>query len=137
MAKKSKLVVLVKVKGYSHLSETSRTPMALQVEVLNLLKGREKRTNLIVWGDDGHLCRPFVSQFKKDSVYVMALDAGSERWGQKKEIKKDFSISNCGAFWLQADIRQQQAFGDVNNPDRSSQAITIRKLRLELMNNSR
>src|SRR5688572_16255125 len=62
MAKQTKLVVLVKVKGYSNLSKTSNTPMAMQVEVLDVLKGREKRKSIIVWGDDGHLCRPYVSQ---------------------------------------------------------------------------
>jgi hypothetical protein len=136
VAKQTKLVVVVKVKDYSHLGEVSRTPMAMQVEVLEVLKGKEARKSIIVWGDDGHLCRPYVSQFKKDSVYVMALDEGSERWGQKKESKKDYCISGCGAFWLSADIFQRRALGDINSTDRSNQSITIEKLKSELLKNS-
>lgn len=137
MAKQSKLVVLVKVKDYPVVSEISKTPMAMNLEVIEIFKGREKRKNIIVWGDNGHLCRPFVSQFKKDSTYVMALNKGSEKWGQEKESKNDYSISNCGVFWLNVDLFQQKIIGDINSTDRKTQTITVKKFKSELINNRR
>lgn len=137
MSKQSKLVVMVKVKDHPVVSEISKTPMAMNLEIIEVFKGREKRKNIIVWGDNGHLCRPFVSQFKKDSTYIMALDEGSEKWGQERESRNDYSISNCGAFWLNADLFQQKIVGDINSTDRKTHTLALKEFKSELLNSFR
>jgi len=134
VAKQTKLVVVIRVKNYFHPGELSHMPMAMRVEVLEVLKGKEERKSIIVWGDNGWLCRPYVSQFKKDSVYVLALNEENGKWEEEQENRKDYFVRSCGAFWLTADIVKRKVLGDINSTDKSSQSMTIEKLRSELSN---
>ena len=132
VAPKTSFVAVVKVVRYVTLSNPGNSPRSIEVEVVDVIKGKEKRKHLVVWGDDGHLCRPFVSQFKVDSVYVMALHKGSVRWGQRGEKPSDYSISNCGTHWLSVDRSTGLINGDVVGDIRDSSAITLGKLKVDL-----
>lgn len=72
----------------------------MEVEVIEVLKGRESRRTLTIWGGNGDLCRPYISNFKKGSTWVIAFSPGSNSRGHSKESENDYTISICGEFWL-------------------------------------
>ena len=39
--------------------------MSMEVEIIEIYKGEETRKSVIVWGDIGNLCRPYLSAFKE------------------------------------------------------------------------
>ncbi len=110
VAPKSKLVALVKVKSYLTFKNIydNQTPMSMEVEIVKVYHGQETRKTVTVWGDNGKLCRPYLSIFKPDNYYVFAFEQDS------KENPSDFAISNCGDYWLTADNEKKIATGQIN-----------------------
>jgi hypothetical protein len=66
VAPKSKLVALVKVNRYLTLKKIyeKQTPMSMEVEIVKVYYGQELRKTIIVWGDNGNQCRPYLNFFK-------------------------------------------------------------------------
>lgn len=120
VAPKTEFVALVKVTKYLTFKEIydRQTPMSMELEIINVFKGTETRKTITVWGDNGILCRPYLSQFDTGKYYVIAFNKGSD--GLKGHVHKDekttdYSISICGDFWLKADIKKQVATGAVTD----------------------
>ncbi|HLP11651.1 MAG TPA: hypothetical protein VK177_06920 [Flavobacteriales bacterium] len=63
----------------------------MEVEIMNVFKGKETRKKIMIWGDNGMQCRPYVSAFKKDAVYYIAMN---------KMNDVDYYISVCGEYYL-------------------------------------
>jgi len=100
MAKETPLVGLFKVTKFltfKNIQDTP-TPMSMEVEMIYKYKGKETRKNVIVWGDPGNLCRPYLSNFKEGQYYVIALSAVGKKTPEEKDT--DYFISICGAYWL-------------------------------------
>lgn len=119
VAPKSKLVALVKVNLYlTHKNIYNKpTPMSMEVEIIQVYHGQESRKTVAVWGDNGALCRPYLNTFNVDSYYIIAFEQGSditEINANKEEKKTDYSISNCGDYWLTADMEKKIAIGAVS-----------------------
>jgi hypothetical protein len=110
VAPKSKLVALVKVNSYLTFKNIydKPTPMSMEVEIVKVYYGQETRKTVTVWGDNGNLCRPYLSIFKSDNYYVVAFEQDS------KENPSDYAISNCGDYWLTADNEKKIATGQVS-----------------------
>ena len=115
LAPKTKLVALVKVKKYLtfenifNITHDVKIPMSMKVEIIEIYRGKERRKTVKVWGDSGNLCRPYLAEFELDKYYVIAFYKGmrgSKEYGHKKEKKTDYSISICGEFWLDVDIKE-------------------------------
>jgi len=68
----------------------------MEVEIIKTFKGNEKRKRIMVWGDDGKSCRPYIDNFKKGHTYYLALNPEG----------KDYEISVCGQYYLQVDQNQ-------------------------------
>ena len=110
VAPKSKLVALVKVNRYLTFKNIydKPTPMSMEVEIVKVYYGQETRKTVTVWGDNGNLCRPYLSIFKTDNFYVIAFEQDS------KENPSGYAISNCGDYWLTADNEKKIATGPVS-----------------------
>lgn len=128
------LVALVKVSKYLsfkdiHSSSTpTKTPMSMEVEIIEIYKGKESRKTVTVWGDNGILCRPYLSEFKEGQYYVIAFyKAGSGRGGTD-EKDTDYSISICGAYWLKVDFDRSNATGDIDSKNGSSRTTSLSEL---------
>ncbi|MEM6803368.1 MAG: hypothetical protein AAF696_18315 [Bacteroidota bacterium] len=102
VSQNSSFVALVRVKRHTSFKKLydNRTPMSMEVDVLEVLKGRERRKTVKVWGDNGDLCRPYLSDFPKGSTWVIAFDKGSTTRGHDDERSIDYSISICGEYWM-------------------------------------
>jgi len=105
------LVALVKIKNY--YTSTSGIPMAAEVEILHSLKGDSTIQTAKVWGDNGILCRPYLSVFQNDSIWIMALYESSGNWGWGSKEKGDYFISICGEYYL--DVKQDTVIGHIQN----------------------
>ena len=121
MARHSSLVAFVKIRN--HISQA-----AMEVEILDVFHGSESRKVITVWGDDGKLCRPYTSQFQKDTFYVIAFYAG-EPGGHPDEKESDYHISNCGAYWLSANMKDSTVSGDISSSTRTIQTLLLSELK--------
>lgn len=117
VAPNSSLVTLVKINKYLTFKEIydEKIPMSMEVEIIETLKGKSKSKKVIVWGDSGSLCRPYLSEFKEGEYYFLALYPGEENYGHKEEKNSHYSISICGEFWLHADVPKKIAKSEFKN----------------------
>lgn len=93
---------------------------SMEVAVVEVFRGTEARRTIRVWGDDGALCRPYVSAFPRGTRWLFAVKAMSEQPHGNHLIHRrlasqpgqvDYAISVCGDFWLEA--RGDQAVGRI------------------------
>jgi|JFJP01.1.fsa_nt_gi hypothetical protein len=134
VAPTTKLVALVKVTKYLTFKDIyeEKTPMSMEVEIIEVYKGKETRKKVIVWGDIGNLCRPYLSIFEVGKFYVIAFETGSDGskgFAHKNEKITDYSISVCGDYWLKADIKKKIAIGSITKKEKQ---ITLVELKAKL-----
>lgn len=117
IAPNTNLVVLVKVNKYLTFKDIydEKTPMSMEIEVIETLKGKSENIKLKVWGDDGSFCRPYLSEFKEGEYYFLALYPGKENYGHKDEKSTDYFISICGEYWLKAELNKKMAKSEFKN----------------------
>jgi hypothetical protein len=94
-AEKAKLVIRGKVLAYHWYKEDkTRPPLAMTVAVKEVYAGGATSKIIMVWGDNGIICRPYVSQFPVGTEWILALSPDS--WSKKGEL----AISGCGEYSL-------------------------------------
>ena len=105
----TELVVLADVKSYER--------HGMDVAVVEVLRGKEDRRTIRVWGDNGALCRPYVGTFPRDTRWILAL--------QREPGSGDYAISGCGAFWLA--VKGDQAVGRVvaTEPGAATESVPL------------
>ena len=117
VASKTKLVALVKITRYLTFDviDDVKTPISMEVEIIEIYKGKESRKKVIVWGDNGFLCRPYLSRFDEGKHYIIAFNETSSKPKKSEEIEKpmEYSISICGEYWLNIDLKKQIATGSL------------------------
>jgi hypothetical protein len=123
-------IVLVKVIAHSDsLGKYSKIPLAMEVEVMEVFRGDEKRKRITIGGDDGHLCRPYVTQFKVGGLYIMALYQINPVPGQKEGAA--YAISICGAYWLDVEKDTGRVHGDISGTGGNSASMSLDRFRSE------
>ena len=134
MTQKCSLVALVKVTKYLTFKDIygKRTPMSMEVEIVETYKGKEFRKTITVWGDIGNLCRPYLSTFKEGQYYLMALYIENSSMKHPDEKKSDYAICNCGAFWLAVDIKKSRVSGDIESKNRKNTTLSLTQLKKKL-----
>lgn len=137
MAQRTPLVSLIKVTKYLTFKDIYdvKTPMSMEVEIVEVYKGKENRKTVIVWGDIGNLCRPYLSEFKEGQYYVIAFDKGNFGRGHPDEKETDYSISICGAYWLTADFDKSKVSGDIDSENRTVSTLSFSELKSRLTKN--
>jgi hypothetical protein len=101
---------------------------SMEVKVLEILKGEEGRNTIRIWGDNGALCRPYVTSFPIGSRWIFAVSPLPERmmddqslsfWDRfiTKPPKRDYVISVCGDFWVE--VRGERATGRITTSQHS------------------
>lgn len=119
VAPKSKFVALVKVNKYLTYKDIYDKPMPMsmevEVEIIEIFKGTERRKTVTVWGDNGILCRPYLNRFAVGNYYVISFEnTGGRGLASPEEKPTDYAISICGDYWLEADIKSGMANGSVS-----------------------
>ena len=88
------LVVLVEVRSHDR--------HRMDVTVVEVLRGAERRSVVTVLGGDGATCRPPVTGFPPGTRWVLALTRAGAR---------EYALSYCGEFWLE--VRADRAVGRI------------------------
>lgn len=114
VAPTTEFVTLVKVNKYlTHKNIYGvQTPISMELEVIEIYKGEEKRRKITVWGGDVNICRPFLNKFKEGNYYLMALskvDKSSQEVSHEGEQSSDYTIQSCGERWLSVDSNKKVA----------------------------
>ncbi|HET7854679.1 MAG TPA: hypothetical protein VFM04_09515 [Candidatus Methylomirabilis sp.] len=87
---------------------------SMDVKVIEVLKGTEERKSIRIWGDNGALCRPYVSHFPVGTTWLLAVFPMPE----KTLGGREYAISVCGEFWLE--VRGDRAVGRITVKDYSN-----------------
>ena len=127
-------IVIAEVTSY--FSRTGYPDKAMILRVREVLKGKTSNTPLRVWGDNGKLCRPYVSRFPVGTTWVFALDkSGGSLVGalEHKTGSDDFEIQGCGTYWLR--IHGAYAVGNLTSQQKQSRVL-ISQLKSMLGSNS-
>ena len=138
MSKHTPVVALVKVAKYLTFKDiyNVKTPMSMEVEIIEVYKGIENRKTVTIWGDNGILCRPYLSEFKEGEYFVIAFYYSKSARSDSEEKDTDYFISICGAYWLNVDFQKSTVTGDVNSKDRKSVTINLSQLKSDLLKNN-
>ena len=99
----------------------------MEVEIIDTYKGVESRKTVVVWGDPGNLCRPYLSQFKEGQYYVIAFNRNDEKEDHIFEKTNDYFISNCGTYWLNVDINLKKATGFITESHKEISLTDLKK----------
>ena len=119
---------IVRGRVLRHYLVPSPEPSTMDFEVLEVLRGSLAPGVLRVWGDNGALCRPAVTEFPVGTEWVLALDGP----GSKPGAGQSPSISSCGRYWLGVDGDDAVGILRGSRPDSPSERITLAELRRSL-----
>jgi hypothetical protein len=131
MSPHTPLVSLVKVSKFLSFRNINgqKTPISMEVEIIDTFRGKEKRKSITVWGDTGNLCRPYLTIFKEDEYYVIAFTKAGNT-GYEKDT--DYTISICGAYWLSVDKKSMVASGDIDSENKKLSTMLLKTLKAKL-----
>jgi hypothetical protein len=101
-------VVRARVLGY-HGRERG-IDLAMDVDVLEVLTGSYSVGPLRVWGDNGMLCRPEVSQFPPGSEWILALNGPGSKPAYGGH---GIALSACGTYWLE--VKDGRVLGNLDD----------------------
>jgi hypothetical protein len=98
-AARSTLVVRGKVLEYQwHPADIKRDrAQSMVVEVQEIFKGVAQSKRLTIAGDNGMICRRYVSEFPVGTEWILAVSP--DQWSEKGEL----AISSCGEYALRVD----------------------------------
>ena len=79
----------------------------MEIEVNRVFRGKESRHKVMVWGDNGILCRLYTSQFEIGEELILALHKidteNNGIWGIEGEEIGDYTLSVCGLYYAKCD----------------------------------
>ncbi len=105
---------------------------SMTVRVLDVIKGAETRAMVRIWGDNGALCRPYVTSFPVGTRWLLALAPLPEQPPGDPSFREGFSsapgnrqyaISICGDFWLE--VRGDRAMGRITLTEHSNRRESV------------
>lgn len=94
--------------------KTKQVEHGMDFEIMDILNGTESKKNIRVWGDPGHLCRLYTSNFEIGEEVILALHKidyePSHFFCCENEEKGDYIISVCGVYSIR--VSDQSAMRD-------------------------
>lgn len=107
-------VALIKVISFDEYLDWERyddgsdekIPYAMTVKIIQQYKGTETRKEVTILGDNGILCRPYLSDFELNGYYLIA----PSRLDQSADTEFDFFA--CRTDYLKVDMETKTAHGN-------------------------
>ncbi|MDT0556215.1 hypothetical protein [Patiriisocius hiemis] len=108
-------VALIKVIEYTDFLEDEiygydgKMPYSMTVEIVKKYKGSESKKRIKIWGDNGILCRPYISNFEVGKYYLIApsIIENDSQTGKAN----DYDFFACWTDYLEVDYEKQIAYG--------------------------
>lgn len=110
--KNSEFVALVKIISFDKyldqdiLGHHGKMPYSMTVEIIKKYKGKEQRKKIKILGDNGMLCRPYLSSFKINSYYLVSPNA------LDNSANTAYDFFSCRTEYLNVDIDSNVALGN-------------------------
>ncbi|WP_159092206.1 hypothetical protein [Aquimarina sp. Aq107] len=110
--KNSEFVALVKIISFDKyldediLGHNGKMPYSMTVEIIKKYKGNEKRKKIKILGDNGMLCRPYLSYFKINSYYLVSPNA------LDNSANTEYDFFSCRTEYLNVDMDSNVALGN-------------------------
>lgn len=82
---------------------------SMEVAVVEVLKGVERRPVIRLLDGDGATCRPSVTSFPRGTRWIFALGRSGGA------LRFDYALSYCGEFWLE--VRDAAAVGRITGAE--------------------
>lgn len=107
----SEFVALVKVISFdSYLekefsNDEKKIPYSMTVEIIKKYKGEENRDRITIYGDNGMLCRPYLTDFEINGYYLISPNPLDE------SLKTEYDFFACHTEYLEVDIESNTAYG--------------------------
>lgn len=129
ISNQNEFVALVKVIEYSDLFNyendgyVEKKPFSMTVEIIKKYKGAESKKRIKVWGDNGFLCRPYISNFEIEKYYLISptkIENDSE-YGNRG----DYSFFICWTDYLTVNYENGIAYGEYS---KRKNKITLKKI---------
>ena len=124
--------VIVRVRVRDYHGQARKVHLAMDAVVLERLKGSPKADDIRIWGDNGILCRPYVSAFPRGTEWILAIRPLSGPYGDEAGRAGDYYIPGCGAYWLR--VNRDRVTGHIRDgaPGRAEQELSLDALRAAL-----
>ena len=88
------------------------TGESIKIELLEIIKGTEKRKVIEIFGTDGADCRASVRGFEKGKIYIMSIyQPRRKQYKLPNETETDFAIDACSENWLEYIPKTNQVYG--------------------------
>ncbi|MFK7950386.1 MAG: hypothetical protein AB8G11_22545 [Saprospiraceae bacterium] len=130
----AELIAVVEVQDYLSYEEMmgEDVPMSMSVKIKYILKGEESANEIVVWGNNGFMCSPYLSLFDIGTTWVMSFkNAPTE--GHKNANIEDYGISNCGENFMK--VQNGTVSGLINGGNTyQSMSIATLKKNLDIIN---
>ena len=120
------IIVHVRVRDYH--GQDRNVALAMDVVVLDRLKGPPVAPEIRIWGDNGMLCRPYVSGFARGSEWILAI----RREAPEMPGRSDYYIPGCGAYWLKVENGRVRGYIRAGSPGRPEQEESLESIRQAL-----
>jgi hypothetical protein len=123
VAPRSQLIVRGKVLNYQwdQADKQHDRPMAMQVEVQEVLNGVNASKQVTIAGDNGMICRRYVSEFPVGTEWVWAVSP--DTWSKNGEL----AISSCGEYALA--VKDDKVQGRISPKAKVAESMTLTNLR--------
>lgn len=74
---------------------------SIEVEVIELIKGKEERKIFEIYGSNGVDCREAIHIFEINKIYVLGIYKSKKtEFSQTNEDENDYAIGGCSEKWL-------------------------------------
>lgn len=92
----SDIVVYGRVIEYDSVGtfNAPENPYSMKFQIIEKLRGIESKDTIIILGDDGADCRPYIGHFKPNTEWILALDKLDHKGNS------NYEISICGEFYV-------------------------------------
>ncbi|WP_064972222.1 hypothetical protein [Kordia jejudonensis] len=111
-ARNSEFVALVKIISFDEYLDRKITdydrkiPYSMTVEIIKKYKGKENRKRITIFGDNGIMCRPYLSNFELNGYYLISPNP----LNNSETTEYDFFV--CRTEYLKVDIESNKPCGN-------------------------
>ncbi len=111
-AENSEFVALVKIISFDEYLDREitdydgRMPYSMTAEIIKKYKGKESRKRITIFGDNGMLCRPYLSDFEINGYYLVSPNP------LDNSANTEYDFFFCRTEYLKVDIESNKAYGN-------------------------
>ena len=108
---------------------------SIKVEIIEIIKGEEKRKIIEIFGTDGSDCRAGIDDFEKDRIYIFSMfKTRKSEYNQPNENEKNYHINGCSENTLEFLIKTNEVYGIIKGKSsrRKNRKYSYEKLKRKI-----